>query len=574
MQIILILEGKNLKIQLKKLTGITLAIALSTTSVVHAEGFFSNLFGGGSKSGADFKSLLVHVPADTAYLIANKEAIPEKVMNYQMQKSKDILSMLGSSEGFKKAANDSKGPGKFLIALFEEYSDLIANDKIAETGFSLKAKSVLYGYGMMPVMRIGIADKDKVMAMIKRAETKSAYKVEFSKCGDFDCFESTDPKGQMVISAVFLKDQLALSLSTTDKKDDLKKHLVGEASPKSSYSESDWDAFLKENDYKGYGDGFINLKSAFAFAKPLILEQAKGSMDDKSLNGCLAVADNHFDNISEIVIGTKKLEEKAIDYQVLFKTSSPVSTALQTLANETNIPQRTENAIFDYGININFTKLRNALTQYSSFLIKSGEDNGCPAIKAQEIRKSMGGMAMVMNMGLSQFNSIYLSLSDIQLDDKMKPEKIDAVVSLGSNDPAGLIAMAGMMAPPIASLKLPEDGSVVKLPEGIIPSRGMKTPDIFLSRTEKAINIFVGNDKPALKVHSNDTAEISFTSMDIKSYMDTFAGIMDSFPDEIKNSGDMAEMDMLKKIGSMGGKFYSTTSADKRGLVINYHLKY
>lgn len=562
-----------MKIHAKKLLGATLAVALSTTSVVHAEGFFSNLFGG-SKDGADFKSLLVHVPSDTAYLIANKESIPEKVMNYQMQKSKDIMAMLGDSDAFKKAVTDSKGPGKFFIALFEEYGDLIGSGKIAESGFSTKANSVFYGYEMMPVMRMGIADKDKVMAMIKRAEAKSDYKVAFSKCGEFDCFESTDLKGQMAISAVFLKDQLALSLSTVDKKEGLKKHLMGEASPKSSYTEANWDAFLKENNYEGYGDGFINLKSAFTFAKPMIMQQTKGSMDDKSLNGCLAVADNHFDNFSEIVIGTKKLEEKAIDYEVLFKTSSPVSTALQTLANETNIPQRTENAIFDYGININFTKLRNALTQYSSFLIKSGEDNGCPAIKAQDIRKSMGGMAMVMNMGLSQFNSIYASLSDIQLDDRMQPKKIDAVLSLGSNDPAGLIAMAGMMAPPIASLKLPEDGTVVKLPEGIIPSRGMKAPDIFLSRTEKAINIFIGNDKPALKAHSNEMSEISFASMDIEGYMNIITNIMDAMPAAAKKSGDMPDLEMLKNIGKAGGKMYFTTSADKRGLVINYHLKY
>ena len=562
-----------MKTQLKKLTGVTLAIALSTTTAVHAEGFLTGLFGG-SKDGADFKSLLVHVPADTAYLIANKEAIPEKVMNYQMQKSKDIMAMLGDSGVFKKAATESKGPGKFFVALFKEYSDLIANNKVAESGFTAKAKSIFYGYEMMPVMRLGIADKDKVMAMIKRAEAKSAYKVEFSKCGEFDCFESIDPKGQMAISAVFLKDQLAMSLSTVDKKENVKKHLMGEASPKSSYSVASWDAFLKENDYKGYGDGFINLKSAFAFAKPMILQQAKGSMDDKSLNGCIAVADNHFDNMSEIIIGTRSLEEKQIDYELLFKTSSDVSTALQTLANDSNIPQRTENAIFDYGVNINFTKLRNALTQYSSFLIKSGEDNGCPAIVAQDIRKGMGGMAMVMNMGLSQFTSIYASVSDIQLDDKMQPKKVDAVVSLGSSDPAGLIAMAGMMAPPIMALKIPEDGSVVKLPEGLIPSRGVKAPDIYLSRTEKAVNIFVGNDKPALKAHSNKTSEISFSSMDIGGYMNTLTSIMDALPAAAKQQADMPDLEMLKKIGSAGGKMYSTTSADKRGLVINYHLKY
>lgn len=561
-----------MKKNMKLLSGVALAVTLATTANVHAEGFFSNLFGG-SKGGADLKSLFAHVPADTAYLMANKEAIPKKVMDVQMKRGQDMLAMFSNSEGMKKAKAESEGPGKFFTALLEEYSSLLSGDKIEESGLSLSAKSVLYGYEMMPVMRIGISDKEKVMAMVKRAEEKSAYKVEFSKCGEFDCFETTDPKGQVSVAAVFLNDHLAFSAFSPDKKEGLKKHLIGEADPKSAYTEASWDSFLKENSYPGYGDGFINLKSAFAFAKPMILDGMKGSMDDKALDGCVAVAEQHVNNMSEVVFGTKNLEESVIDYELLFKTSEVVSTALQTLANDSNIPQRTDNAIFDFGVNINFTKMRDALTQYSSFLIKAGEDNKCPAIKAQDIRKSMGGMAMVMNMGLSQFNSVYASVSDIELDDKMQPKKINAVVSLGSNDPAGLIAMAGMMAPPLMSLKIPDDGSTIKLPDGLIPSRGAPAPDIFLSRNEKAINIFVGDEKPALKAHSNETKEISFSSMNIKGYLETLSGILDSLPEGAK-SGDLPDAEMLKKIGEAGGKMNSTTSADKRGLTVNYHIEY
>ena len=560
--------------RLKLLSGAMLVLALSSSGAVHAEGFFSNLFSSGSKNGADFKTLLAHIPEDTAYLIANKETIPEKAMDDHIQRGKDMFEMISSSEGMQKAMLSTEGPGKFFSALLEEYSTLLKTDKLSETGMSLGAKSVIYGYEMMPVMRMGIADKEKMMAMIKRAEEKSSYKIAFSKCGEFDCFESTEPKGKMAMAAIFLDDHIAISAFSTDKKDTLKKHLLGEADPKVSYSEASWDAFLKENNYPGYGDGFINLKNIFNYAKPMIIEGMEGKMDNKSVDGCLAVAEDHLNNLSEIVIGTKNIAVKVIDYEVLFKTSSDVSTTLQTLANDTNIPQRTENAIFDFGININFKKLRNALTQYSNFLIKSGEDNKCPAIQANEIRKGMGGMAMVMNMGLSQFNSVYASISDIQLDDKMQPKKVNAVVSLGSDDPAGLIAMAGMMAPPIAALKIPEDGSVVKLPEGLIPSKGMKTPDIFLSRTEKAINIFVGNDKPALKAHDNKTPEISFSSMDLASYMKTLTDIMGALPASAKQSAEMPDLEMLKKIGEAGGKMYSTTSADKRGLTINYHMQY
>lgn len=563
-----------MRINIKKISGLFLVILLTTSSAAYADGFFSKLFGGGSKNGADLESLLTHVPADTAYLMANKEAVPENVMAAHIQRAKDMLGMLSGSEEFKKATKEADGAGKFFIALLEEYTSLLSTDKISESGLSLEAKSVLYGYQMMPVMRVGISDKDKMMAMIKRAEEKSSFKIDLTKCGEFDCFESTDPKGQMAVAVVFLKDQFVVSLFSTENKDALKKHLIGEANPKASYTEANWDTFLKGNNYPGYGDGFINLKTAFDFAKPMIQKEMEGQMDNKSVDGCLAVAEDHLNGMSEIVFGTKNLESKVIDYEVLFKTSNDVSAVLQTLANETNIPQRAEDAIFDFGININFTKMRDALTQYSNFLIASGESNKCPAIQANEIRKGMGGMAMVMNMGLSQFNSIYASLSDIQLDDKMQPKKVDAVVSLGSNDPAGLIAMAGMMAPPLLALKIPDDGSVIKMPPGLIPSKGGPAPDLFLSRNEKAINIFVGNDKPALTAHDNETPEISFSSMNLAGYMKALSNIMEAMPAEAKKSAGMPDLEMLNKIGAAGGKMQSTTSADKRGLAINYHIEY
>jgi len=503
--------------------------------------------------------------------MGNKNPIPEKEMKEHLLRGKEMIALISSTESMKEASSEKESVGKFFTALLDEYSAILANDKFEESGISLEANSVIYGYDAMPVLRISIADKEKLMALIQRAEKESSYKVEFTKCGEFDCFESTDPNGEMAVTAVFLNDHLAVSVFAADKKESIKKHLIGEAKPKTPYSEEDWDKFLKENSYPGYGDGFISLQGVFDFAKPMITEQLKG-LGEKTVNGCLNVAQDHIQNIPEIVFGTKEFKGSTIDYELLFRTSDVVSSALQTIANDTNISHRTSDAVLDFGININFPKLRDALTQYSGFLIKSGEEHECPMIDAQEIRKSMGGMAMVMNMGLSQFSSVYASVSGVELDDNMQPKKIDAVISLGSNDPAGLIAMAGSMVPPLSALKIPEDGSVVKLPDGLLPTGGVKSPEVFIGKNEKAINIFIGNDKPALTEHKNDIMEVSFSSMDFKGYLDILTEVLSKLPEP--QTEEMPDIEMLKKIGEGSGKMTTTTSADKRGLVINHQIEY
>jgi len=160
---------------------------------------------------------------------------------------------------------------------------------------------------------------------------------------------------------------------------------------------------------------------------------------------------------------------------------------------------------------------------------------------------------------------------DVEMDDKMQPKNVNALVSLGTDDPGGLVAMVGMMSPAMMGFKVPDDGSTVQLPAGAIPSKGKPVPPIFLSRTENSLNIMVGDDKPAMTDYKADVAQISFSGMDGERYLEKFASIMKSLPNMSK---DQDELKMLEAAGGMSGKVLSETSADKRGLVVNYHLQY
>ena len=279
-----------------------LATIFTLSSSVQAEGFFSKLLGG-SKSGADFKALMSHVPAETSYLLTNKKAIPDEVMEFHIKRGKEMIAMASKMQG-TKASDASDSVQKFFDALMEDYSDLLSKDKFEDTGLSLKANGLIYGYQMLPVMRLGFADKEKLMAMIKRAEEKSGYKVDLTKCGELDCFTNSNDNGDFSVALVFLDDHLAVSVYSPDKKQQMMDHLIGKADPKEAYSEDKWDAFLKENEYQGFGDGFINLKKIYSKAKPLIAAGMRDKIDEKEIEGCLAVIEQHLDNVSEILIGT------------------------------------------------------------------------------------------------------------------------------------------------------------------------------------------------------------------------------------------------------------------------------
>jgi hypothetical protein len=320
---------------------------------------------------------------------------------------------------------------------------------------------------------------------------------------------------------------------------------------------------------KLYDDNQESISEGF-FA---VNQRSKSKVTDEEMKACTGVVDDHVNNMPEIIFGTKSLEVKNMDYELVVKTSTGVSDILKGIANTSNIAKRSTDPIFDMGLNINFQKLGSALTTYSNFLIDSAETNKCTLIKPKDIRKSMGGMMMVMNMGLSQFKSIYFSLDNLEMNDKMQPEKIDAMVSIGSDAPDGLLSMVGMMSPALAGLKVPKDGSPVKLPAGAIPSKGLPVPPLSISRSDTAINIMMGNDKPSLKDYKNETPEIMSIAMDGKRYYEIITKVMKTMQ-KTKGANDEAVVDMMESMGGMMGKIQEEIHADKRGLVIDYHIQY
>ncbi len=553
----------------------SLFLTIILTNNAFADGFLSKLLGGAKA--ASFESMLSHVPADTAFIFSNKKPIPEEVMKFHLNRSQEMMSMFASATEKAKTKKELKGPDAFITALVKDLGEKVTEGKIEESGLSLKARYLIYGYNMLPVIRLSFADKDKLMATIKNAEEKSDYKVELSKCGGYDCFLNTDKNSDKSIAIVVLDNQLAISLFTPDLKDSIIKHLSGEADPKESYTEKRWDEFLAANKYSGFGDGFINLKSLYTQYQPTIAEVIKANtkkkIDNKELNACMAVVKEHIDNVPEIIFGTKNLEAKKMDYELVVKTSTGVSKVLQTIANKTNIEKHIESSVIDFGVNINFVTLKDALTQYSNFLVKSGQTHKCQSIKPSDIRKGMGGMMLAMNMGLTQFKSVYASITDVKLGNGMMPEKVDAFISIGADNPEGLLGMVSMMSPKLMGFQVPADGSAVKLPDGAIPSKGLPLPPIYLSRSEKSLNIMVNNDKPILKTYSNAEPEIMSFSMDGKRYYKIFANIIKMIPQ--KKASDQEDIGkMMEAMGTMSGSMQQEVTADERGLVINYHMQY
>lgn len=568
------------------------------------------------KKAEKFAEMLAYVPADTSYLIANSKPIPDEVLASQMKRLQAILGAV--SANIKSAAKsatdaatstasaDDKGSatteatatddaaakteaattaetstaeepnvGDFLEALLKEFDGNLTKEGLTKLGIKADGHGMVYSLDMLPVIRYELANKDDFKALLSRAEKNSGYKVEWSKCGDYDCVESKDD-GELNIAAVFLADQVVIAPFSADKKQQMMDHLIGKQKPEKSYSTDDWQAFLTANKYQGYSEGFINLVAMVDKLEQFALTQEKktkgDSFDEQAFKSCFAVAKAHVNNVPKLVFGTKEMTEKTVQYEVLAQTSTDISTVLQGLPNKLEGLQQPNNPIFSLGLNLNMPNVRGALSQYINFLAKSGEENKCAAIDPVSLRKAIGGLSMAMTMGAGQFKSVFVALDQIAFDDGGKPSKIEAFGTVVADDPMALLQMLAMVNPQFATLQVPDDGKPVKLPAGMLPP-GPVAPELSLSRQGKSLNVLVGNDQMALAPLSVKESTVLWNVVDSKRYYGLINKAIEQSP-QGSDADTKNAMEMMNALGDMSGVMSQQIGFDQRGIVIDYKMQY
>jgi len=557
-----------------------------------------------AKTSNRFAEMLAYVPADTAYLIANSESVPDDVLEFQMKRLETIVAALSANiksitaaaektvgkavdstaeksketaqdDSNKSTATEKPNVGDFFEALLKEISGNLNKEGLTKLGVKTDGHGMLYEFDMLPVVRYELSSKKAFKDLLVRAEKASGYKIEWSQCGTHDCLISKEGK-ELNIAAVFVNDQVVIAPFMENKKQALMDHLLGVKKPENSYKAETWNTFITENGYKGYSEGFVKLDKMTDKLEQFLLEQEKqkqgDSFDAQAFKGCFSVAKAHVKNMPELVFGTKQLSEKTVQYEFVVKTSADVSAVLQGLPNKLTGMQQPANPVISFGLNLNMPNVRGAITQYINFLAKSGEDHKCAAIDPMSLRKAVGSISMAMSMGASQFKSIFVALDKVEFDDSGKPSTIEAFGTVVADDPMALLQMLAMFNPQFATLKLPDNGKPVKLPAGVIPP-GPISPEVSLSRKGQSLNILVGNDQMALEPLSVKENTILWNVVDSKRYYGLMNEAVKQSP-QADNTDTKNMLEMMSALGEFSGVISQQIGFDKRGIVIDYNVKY
>jgi len=454
------------------------------------ESFISSIKKKSSGDSGNFEALLNYVPNDTAYLFGNRDAVPEEYMNRQIERIETIVKSFTEILAEENKDNNSTSI-KFVSNYYESFLTAYKSNNLESMGYAKGQRFVLYGYNSYPVLRAEIVDNKAFINSINTIAKKSNLPVKWEKCGAYECLQSEDTS-DLSLSFIVKEKSIVLSLYSKIDKETVTAHLMQAGTTPNHYSMKDFNSFLEQNNFQGFGDGFINIEKLTS----LLLAETSSNLsgnEKASFEKCAPIANDIAKKIPNITIGSTELSAKQMRMLMIFNMDGNLTHSLKDLTNKNLFTERVANPLFDLGINLNANGLSRGIMDFANYMGAEAEKYGCSEIDAQGLRQGAAMASMSIGMSIGQVSELYLAINELEMDTKGEmPSKVSANVQIGAENPASLLQMLKMFVPPLAQLNIPNTGEEVDLLKVLPQPAPPFIKEFTASMKGKNINLRVG----------------------------------------------------------------------------------
>ncbi len=188
--------------------------------------------------------LLKFVPADTPYVFAMLDPLPDEVadkleprIDAILKSYQGVLRTVVQISAEKLAeSEDDKGLPEEAAAALEEFAGLLTIEGFRSAGIERDSTMVMYGVGLLPVLRMTLSDGKLLDAAIARIEAKAKDSMSVATIEGQSYRYAGNDQGRLIIAVI--DDEFVLSIVPTNLPDDLLKTVLGLTLPTTSIADS------------------------------------------------------------------------------------------------------------------------------------------------------------------------------------------------------------------------------------------------------------------------------------------------------------------------------------------------
>jgi hypothetical protein len=524
-------------------------------------------FAGCSKK-TDTNAPLAFVPADTPFVYANIEPMPDSAVTQwraQMEQMWPLMVTMMDQALAEIAKKDEGAKStRVLRAVFDEVRERSTPEQWQQVGFSPKAHVALYGVDLLPVLRLELVDPDAFRAMFARIEQKAGESLGTARIGEQEVrtFGDADVQGLMAIE----DHHLVVTLVPGSADEAMKRRVLGLDRPKQNLADSGALAeFNKTHGYQPIGSGWVDTRRVVALAAEMA---AKDKSDAAKTFD--ATCREEFDALAakapRLTLGYREFSAERMTMHARLELDPALAKSLSALASP--MPGTpSPDALLDFAMALPVLQGRDFLVAQYDAIAKSPFRCSMLVSMNQSAAESKTKLDQTIPPPVSDLTGARMTITRFAWASDAAPTappEVSGTLLIGSNNPSFLSSLAQMSVPALRDLKLAADGKPVAIPPGALPGEMGGKLDLSVAMTAKTLGISLGKDEaPKLAAAVAAVPAPSGTLFDMSvrgAFYSTFADAMGRFsamlPEESRK-----QMEMQRQLYTMYAKWFKRVDA-------------
>jgi len=427
---------------------------------------------------------LAFVPADTPYVLANLDVLDDEtrqaiLTQVDAELPAQVVQMKAQAD---QLADKDPDMAKYLRTLATEFDGKTAEQVIQETGVNPKGYMALYGQGLSPVLRVELADTKAFDSFVAKIQNDYGKKFDVVTLGTQTYQRYVAPVSHLQFIIAVVGKQAVLALLPQDAGQPLLRQALGLDRPAKSVQDTDRLADLaKSKGYAKWAVGQMDLTRLLPLLiggqDPLAQALQKMRAENESAKtgepvanimqlppSCQSEASRIAARVPQMSMGYTTLDEKHRDMRFDVSLANDIVGAFNNLKVELPGLGSDPSAPFELSLALPMQQLRTFWSAQAQAV--ADKPFTCPMLdNLNDTFSSLGEATQKAAVPpIGDLLGLHVALDSYTPNPNGGMPKVAGRVVIGTNNPAGLLAMAQMTSPMLNGLKLNGDNKPVALP--------------------------------------------------------------------------------------------------------------
>jgi hypothetical protein len=479
---------------------------------------------------------LAFAPADTPYVMANLDVLDDStrqaiLAQVDAELPAQVAQMKTQAD---QLADKDPDMAKYLRTVAGEFDGKTAEQVVQETGVNAKGYMALYGVGLSPVLRLELADPKAFESFVAKLQNDYGKKFDALTIGTQSYQRYVAPASHVQFIIAVVGKQAVLAMLPQDAAQPLLRQALGLDRPSKSVQDTDRLADLaKSKGYAKWAVGEVDLTRLLPLViggqDPLAQALQKMRAESESAKtgepvtnilqtppSCQSEAERIAARMPRLSMGYTTLDEKHRDIRFDVALASDIVSAFNGLKVELPGLGSDLTAPFELAIALPMPQLRSFWSAQAEAV--ANKPFTCPML--DNLNETFGSLGDNMQKAavppIGDLLGLHIALDSYTANPNGGMPKIAGRLVIGTNNPAGLLAMAQVTSPMLNGLKLTSDGKPVALPAQLTNALSESG---WAAMGAKSIGIAVGADEDSkladvMKQSGGDAGELLRARLD------------------------------------------------------------